>query len=631
MAEQLTLLLRSEEMTFTSQMPAVMCGYSLLADRKDGVVYAQVDFISTSDTRIKKLTADIECRDKNGNVLNGVQDAVYDELYRNRGQRFGEETKIELPDKSTRSIDVTIRQVELVDGSVYNAEKDAVDITIPVQRRLVDFFGSERYAEQYRRQTNLSAQFVAADLEEKWICSCGAFNSAGEQKCYRCTAELALLKKLLDKNELTAGLREYDEEYKENKRKELKLKEEQKKKAKRTKTLIKLLAAAAVLAAVFVTVWVTVVVPGNKYNEAEELYYDMQYAQAAEVLSELGDYKDSARFYRYLNEQRLLLRYGVISEYGNDFEFGDLRHLREQASPYSIGLIEAGQGTVGIKTDGTAFAYALDVDTQKWTNIVEISGGFMHAAGLKGDGTVVVAGLDHKVKDWEDIVSVKTGAYHTVGLKADGSVVAAGSNDYGQCDVQGWSGIAAIYTGSYSTFGLRADGTVVATGQNKYGELDLDSWEDISGLFIYGNTVIGLRTDGSVVAAGENDKGQCDVQGWSDIVSIAAGDGFTVGLKADGSVVAIGANEYGQCDVQDWSGIVMITAGRLHALGLRSDGSVAAAGSNDYGQCEFADQDSVVFIDAGELHTVALLSDGKVIAAGRQDRGECDVYGMYLW
>ena len=97
--------------------------------------------------------------------------------------------------------------------------------------------------------------------------------------------------------------------------------------------------------------------------------------------------------------------------------------MRERAIPYNVGLIKAGQGTVGLKTDGTAFAYALDIDVEKWSNIVEISGGFMHAAGLKGDGSVVVAGLDHKVKDWENIISVETGAYHTVGLKNDGSVV----------------------------------------------------------------------------------------------------------------------------------------------------------------------------------------------------------------
>ncbi len=631
MAEQLKLLFKSEEMTFTSGMPVITCGYSLFADRKNGTLFAQLDFISMSEERITKLVTDIDCMDKKGRSLKGVKETVFSELYRNRGQKFGEGKYIELPDNRTRSIEIFVKRAEFTDGSYIDVKADAVNVTVPVQQRLVDYFDSERYAQQYKRQTNLAAEFVTVDLGEKWVCSCGAFNNVGEKKCYKCTVELEKLKKLLDRDELTAGLKEYDEECKENKEKQLKQKEEQKKKAKRTKTLIKLSVTAAVIAAAFVTIWFTVVVPGRNYKKAEEMYYDSQYQQAAEELYKLGDYKDSARFYRYLNEQRLLLRYGIIEQYGEDFEFNDLRHLREQATPYTLGLIQAGQGTVGIKTDGTAFTYALGVDVEKWSNIVEISGGFMHAAGLKGDGSVVVAGLDHKVKDWENIVSVKTGAYHTVGLKANGSVVAAGTNEFGQCDVEDWRNIAAIYTGNYTTFGLKADGSVVAAGQNKYGELDLDSWDNISGLFVYGSTVVGLKIDGSVVAAGENNKGQCDVQNWSDIVSIAVGDGFTVGLKDDGSVVAVGTNEYGQCDVQDWSDIVMVTAGRLHVLGLKKDGSVMAAGSNEYGQCGFEDQDSVIFIDAGELHTVALLSDGKAIAAGRQDRGECDVYGIYLW
>ena len=631
MADQLKLLFKSEEMTFTSGMPVIVCGYSLFADRKNGTLFAQLDFISMSEERIVKLVADIECLDRNGMSLEGVKDTTLSELYRNRDQKFGESKLIELPDKSIRSIDVFVKRAEFTDGSYIDAKADAVNITVPVQQRLVDYFDSERYAGQYKRQTNLGAEFVVADLGEKWICSCGAFNDASEDTCHKCTIELAKLKKLLGRDELSAGLKRYDEECKENKKKELKQKEEQKKKAKRTKTLIKLSVTAAVIAAAVVTIWFTIVVPGRSYKKAEDMYYNLQYQQAAEELFKLGGYKDSARFYRYLNEQRLLLRYGIISEYGEDFELSGLRHLREQAIPYNVGLIKAGQGTVGLKTDGTAFAYALDIDVEEWSNIVEISGGFMHAAGLRGDGSVVVAGFDHKVKDWENIISVETGAYHTVGLKTDGSVVAAGTNEFGQCDVEDWRDIAAIYTGNYATFGLKTDGTVFAAGQNKYGELDLDSWEDISDLFIYGNTVVGLKTDGSVVAAGENNMGQCDVQGWSDIISIAVGDGFTVGLKADGSVVAVGTNKFGQCDVQDWGDIVMITAGRLHVLGLKRDGSVVAAGSNEYGQCGFEDQDSVIFIDAGELHTVVLLSDGKVIAAGRQDRGECDVYGMYLW
>ena len=593
MAEQLKLLLKSEEMTFTSGMPLVLCGYSLLADRKNGRLYAQLDFLSMSDARISKVMTDVVCRDKNGGRLQGVVGVAFNELFRNRGQKFGEGKLIKMPDNRTRSLEVYTKRAEFDDGSYCDARVDAVNKTVPVQQRLVDYFDSDRYAEQYKRQTNLGAEFVAADMGEKWVCSCGAFNSSNENKCYKCTLNLERLKSLLDKEKLVPGLRAYDEECKENRKRQLEEKAAQAKKSKRTRTLIKLLAAAVVIAAVFVTVWVTVVVPGKKYKKAEEMYYDMQYQQAAEELFKLGGYKDSARFYRYLNEQRLLLRYGLISEYGEDFEFDDIRLLRKEGRLYNIKMIEAGQGTVGLKTDGTAFAYAINVDVENWENIVEVSGSFMHAAGLRGDGTVVVAGLDHKVVNWENIMSVRTGAYHTVGLKADKSVVAAGENNFGQCDVESWSGIASIYTGGYTTVGLRTDGTVIAAGQNKYGELDLGSWQDIEDIVIYGYTVIGLKTDGSVVAAGENDKGQCDVENWSDIVSVAAGDGFTIGLKKDGSVVSAGTNEHGQCD--------------LSTL------------------------DSVVFIDAGEFHTIAVLSDGRVVAVGKKDRGECAADGMDLW
>ena len=76
-------------------------------------------------------------------------------------------------------------------------------------------------------------------LEKNGSAAAGAFNDGSEKTCHKCTAELEKLRKLLSRDELTLGLKKYDEECKENKKKELKRKEEQRKKAKRTKTAYK--------------------------------------------------------------------------------------------------------------------------------------------------------------------------------------------------------------------------------------------------------------------------------------------------------------------------------------------------------------------------------------------------------
>lgn len=631
MTEQFKQIMRSEEPMVTHGMPIVVHSYSLLADRKTGELYAQLSLFSMCESRVREAWVDIGCKDISGKKLESIKAHKFSELYRNRGQVFGEGEPVLLPDKNTRSIEVTVKKVIFIDDVTIEAKPHAKNIGVPVQQRLVDFFEDEEYAEQFNRQTNLGAEFVPLDLGEIWLCSCGAVNRKDESECHKCMLNLKKLENLLNKSKLEEGLNEYREEQvmlAKKAREEKRLKDL---KAKKKRKLIKVLVPAAVLILVVVVVWATVIVPSNKYNEAWNMYYDGSMEEATDEFFELGNYKDSQRVYTWLNEKRLLLRYGLISEYSDEFGFDDIRKLRNEGIPYNIHLIEAGQGTVGIKTDGTAFANAIDADVSEWKDLIEVSAGFMHVAGLKADGTVVVAGRRHDVKEWTDVVSIKTGADHTVGLKSDGSVVAAGSNDNGQCEVDDWNNIAVIYTNGYSTVGLKKDGTVVTAGKNKHGEIELGDWEDVVEITMYGYLTLGLKEDGTVLAAGLNDLGQCEVDEWSDIVSVKAGAGFAVGLKSEGSVVVAGASEYGQHDAQEWEDIFMISAGRHHILGLKKDGSVVAAGADTYGQCQVGEWDSVVFIDGGEFHTVAIQSDGRVYVTGKRDWGECASQGKDLW
>lgn len=631
MTEQFKQIMRSEEPKVTHGMPIVVHSYSLLADRKTGELYAQISLFSMCESRVREAWVDIECKDNSGKKLEGIKTHKFSELYRNRGQVFGEGEPILLPDKNTRSIEITVRKVIFIDDVAIEAKPQAKNMGVPVQQRLVDLFEDEEYTEQFNRQTNLGAVFVPLDLGEIWLCSCGAVNRNDESECHKCMLSLIELQNLLDKSKLEDGLTKYREEQALLAKKAKEEKRLKDLKAKKTRKLIKVLVPVTVLILVVVVVWATVIVPSNKYNEAWNMYYGGSMEEATDEFFELGNYKDSQRAYTWLNEKRLLLRYGLVSDYSDEFGFDDIRKLRNEGIPYNIHLIEAGQGTAGIKTDGTAFANAIDADVSEWKDIIDVSAGFMHVAGLKADGTVLVAGRRHDVEEWTDIVSIKTGSDHTVGLKSDGSVVAAGSNDNGQCDVDDWNNIAAIYTKSYSTVGLKKDGTVVTAGKNKHGELELSDWEDIVELSMYGYLTLGLKEDGTVLAAGLNDHGQCEVDEWTDIVSVKAGSGFAVGLKSDGSVVVAGASEYGQHDAQEWEDIFMISAGRQHILGLKKDGSVAAAGADTYGQCQVGGWDSIVFIDGGEFHTVAIQSDGRVYVTGKRDWGECASQGKDLW
>ena len=304
-----------------------------------------------------------------------------------------------------------------------------------------------------------------------------------------------------------------------------------------------------------------IIVPSNKYKEAEKMFASNDFVGAAELFSELGAYKDA--------KDKCLESWGNIVN-------------RETLS---AGCFH----TVGLKSDGTVIAAGDNDDGQcnvsAWADIVAICTGDWHTVGLKSNGTVVATGNNEdgqcEVSTWSDIVAISAGYYHTVGLKSDGTVVATGDNNDGQCAVSSWTDVIAIGTGSYHTVGLKSDGTVVSTGNNDYGQRNVSSWSDVVAITAQHIHTVALMSDGTVRATGYEGRGRCDVSTWSDIVAIDAGDSYTVGLKSDGTVLAVGGNFYGECDVSTWSDVVAINAGFGHTVGLKADGTVIGTGRCD--------------------------------------------------
>lgn len=322
--------------------------------------------------------------------------------------------------------------------------------------------------------------------------------------------------------------------------------QEKARKAKRTRLYI-LASIAAAVAIAAIVVMVTVVVPANSYDKAKTLMEEGKYAEAVEVFTKLGNYKDAP-----------LLKAEA------------LRPLLHDNT-----LSACNQAVAAKKADG------IWIDTQgkmpDEANIVAVSGG--GSLWLYNDGTVGVASsyYSDSISQWQDIVAISANN-HYVGLRYDGTVVAVGPNKYGQCDVSDWTDIVAISAGSLRTVGLKADGTVVATGYDTYS-LKLDKWRNIIAIADGNSHTVGLRSDGTVVANHTGiDEELCRVSDWTDIVAICAGVSHTVGLRADGTVVAIGKYNEGQCNVSDWTDIVAIAAGDWCTVGLKADGTILVAG-----------------------------------------------------
>lgn len=372
-----------------------------------------------------------------------------------------------------------------------------------------------------------------------------------------------------------------------------------------------LIAAALALTACIVFL-LGVVRPSKLYQSASELFAGGEYPKAAQVFSDLGDYRDSVQM-----ASEAFYRYGL-----------------EVSSAGAYWEVEPIFSKLGEYKDSVALAKAV---RQKWIiqNRERLSAESDQTVGVKSDGTVVATGKNDygelNVSGWHDIVAVASGTYHTVGLKSDGTVVAVGSNEDGQCNVSDWRDIVSISADYDHTVGLKSDGTVVLVGDSGRG--NVSEWRDIVQVSAGGLYTASLKSDGTAdargigVSSGLNPRANIVMDDWRDIVAISTGGRHAVGLKSDGTVVAVGEKHQGQCDVQRWTDIVAVCAGFDHTVGLKADGTVVATGDNDSGACEVGDWRDIVEISAGSSHTVGLKSDGTVVTAGYNGSGQCSVGG----
>ena len=378
-------------------------------------------------------------------------------------------------------------------------------------------------------------------------------------------------------------------------------------KAKRKKAAVIIIGTLSTIVAIILLI-IKVIVPGVNYNRAVALLNQRDFDGAIEILSALGDYKDS-------KEKAVEARH-VIAYAEAETLLADGETAKAAIAFYAL----------------SGYLDAKSRSSELWYKIVDhssLAAGTFHTVGLCADGTVVAVGrMLHgqlKVEDWKDIIEVAAGREHTVGLCKNGRVFSVGNNNKGQKYTNEWVDIVDVAVGSYHTVGLRMDGTLLVTGSNSNGQCNISAWKNIIAVSAGTNHTVGLRADGKVFATGSNSNGQCNVSKWTDIVAIAAGNDHTLGLRADGSVVSAGSNKSNQCNVDDWENVIAIAAGDYHSLGLKSDGTVFSTGKKKNGQCNVKGWSDIVQIVAGDNHTVGLRADGTVLAVGLNADGQCKV------
>lgn len=580
--------------------PIVISAGALLKDNKKGRVLVQLKLRNIQSKYINAVTVQVCSADIAGRRLGTDLQYQYLDLLLCRDSEFGQKIPIILPDITTRSFSVCVREVIFVDQTIWKT-----DITNwkPMERRipLNEVILDRQLEKQYRIKYGNQCKEIFQRYQDLWYCSCGALNRKEEMHCHSCGLEaevlasvnLNKLKEELDKRLAEEAMLQEKQKIEEARKQAIEKEEQEKRakeKAKKIKKVRKILSISAATIIVIAVTWTGIsnYIEMKKeeasrfalYNEAVTLLDSGKYNGAIIRFEKLGNYKDS------------------------HIQLEKAKNKRKE----SMEIIYKGERK-------------------------SISSGKEYTIALCSDGTVIAAGRNTNgrcnVSNWTNIVSVAAGGEHTVALCSDGTVVAMGKNKDGQCDTSGWRNIVAVAAGNSHTVVLDENGTVEAIGQNNFKQCDVSKWEDIVAIAAGTGHTVGLCFDGTVVTAGRNNFGQCDVSEWEDIISISAGTYHTVGLRSDGTVVAtrlnVGRYNFGQCDISEQEDIISISAGARHTVGLRSDGTVVATGRNDNGQCDVSDWTDIVAIAAGEYHTVGLCLDGTVVATGRNNEGECDV------
>jgi PAS domain-containing protein len=216
-------LTEDDRMLYTTGSPILIEMSALLKNTQTGAIMAQVTFRSISDEPIFAVVADVGAEDIIGERLQGVDGFQYLDLKATRGERFGSQTPVHLPDARTRTLTVHVRKVIFADRSRWEAPTEARWEPIPRQQTLEEALGDSELAGQYRREVSAWKEYVPQrnlalivyapqEFSDFWLCTCGEVNRRDESSCRYCGVGFERAVRALDRTDLEAHLREFKEE-----------------------------------------------------------------------------------------------------------------------------------------------------------------------------------------------------------------------------------------------------------------------------------------------------------------------------------------------------------------------------------------------------------------------------------
>lgn len=368
-----------------------------------------------------------------------------------------------------------------------------------------------------------------------------------------------------------------------------------------------------------------------KYDSAIEAFNNENYENAIELFTQVKDFKDSSN---YIKKSTELLEQKNASEALYNEAYNNYK-----SNNYILAIQKFTE--LNDYKDSKEIIQKCRLELARLQHATTISAGIRSSVGMIKHGKVYIAGNDEyswkdELETWNDIISISVKGNFVLGLKEDGTVVMAGKVPDYYVGTKTWSNIIAISSGQQYIVGLCVDGTLVAQGHNGDDQVNIDEWTNIIAISTGWRHTVGLDSNGEIHITGLGDDMQIEYiskhkDDWSDIIAISAGGGsgetgtkaFTVGLKKDGTVVTTLTGKSLKKD-DGWNDIIAISAGDSHIVGLKSDGTVITTETGASAQ-KISEWTDIVAISAGYGFTLGLKEDGTVVAAGYDKQGQIDV------
>ncbi len=190
MADRYTRIYIDDKEKYCVGAPIIISACALLNDNKNKNVVAQIKLKNIGEKVIKAVKVLIAPLDTAGRSLGDRITYSYLDLNVKRDEYFGSQNAIPMPDSSTRAIDVKITEIILSDNTVIDTSQKVYKL-IPERRTLSSLFDNEEMVKQYKIKTTDRANFEPIELENLWLCACGAINACEEDYCHICRTKFS--------------------------------------------------------------------------------------------------------------------------------------------------------------------------------------------------------------------------------------------------------------------------------------------------------------------------------------------------------------------------------------------------------------------------------------------------------